>query len=37
MKRIAGKPEMLNLGKVVDLTTAGGSDSKDYGSYAQIT
>lgn len=33
MKRIAGKPEIVNLGKVVDLTASGGGSSKDYGSY----
>ena len=34
IKRIAGKPEMVNLGKVVDLTSGGNSASKDYSSYA---
>ena len=33
IKRIAGKPEMVNLGKVVDLTASGGGSSKDYGAY----
>jgi hypothetical protein len=33
MKRIAGKPEIVELGKVVDLTASGGGSSKDYGSY----
>ena len=33
IKRIAGKPEMVNLGKVVDLTASGGGSSKDYGGY----
>lgn len=33
MKRIAGKPEMVYMGKVTDLTTGGGGDSKDYGGY----
>jgi hypothetical protein len=34
IKRIAGNPEMVNLGKVVDLTHGGNSASKDYSSYA---
>jgi hypothetical protein len=33
IKRIAEKPEIVNLGKVVDLTASGGGSSKDYGSY----
>ena len=34
IKRIAGKPHMVNLGKIVDLTGGGNSASKDYNSYA---
>jgi hypothetical protein len=34
IKRITGNPEMVNLGKVVDLTSGGNSASKDYSSYA---
>jgi hypothetical protein len=33
MKRIAEKPELTHMGKVVDVTGGGGGDSKDYGSY----
>ena len=35
IKRIAGKPEMVNLGKVVDLTASGTGPSKDYGGYTE--
>lgn len=33
IKRIAEKPEIVNLGKIVDLTASGGGSSKDYGAY----
>jgi hypothetical protein len=33
IKRIAGKPEIVNMGKVADLTNGGGGSSKDYGGY----
>lgn len=35
IKRIAEKPEMVNLGKVADLTNGGGTPSKDYGGYTE--
>lgn len=34
IKRIAEKPEIVNLGKVADLTNGGGPSSKDYSSYS---
>ncbi len=33
IKRIAEKPEMTYMGKVVDVTAGQGGDSKDYGGY----
>jgi len=35
IKRIAEKPEMVNLGKIADLTNGGGYSSKDYGGYTE--
>lgn len=33
LKKIAEKPELTYMGKVVDVTAGGGGDSKDYGGY----
>ena len=33
MKRIAERPELTYMGKVVDVTGGQGGDSKDYGGF----
>ncbi|MDD3845876.1 MAG: hypothetical protein PHC90_05885 [Syntrophorhabdaceae bacterium] len=33
LKRIAERPGLTYMGKVVDVTAGGGGDSKDYGGY----
>ncbi|OPY01367.1 MAG: hypothetical protein A4E60_01741 [Syntrophorhabdus sp. PtaB.Bin047] len=32
-KRIAERPDLTYMGKVVDVTGGQGGDSKDYGGY----
>lgn len=33
IKRIAERPDLTYMGKVVDVTGGQGGDSKDYGGY----